>query len=59
MLNLFKKNKNIDTLKVNNFNIALKTIKQFIYVQDFIKAEKAINEIIKKKIHISIVIFEK
>ncbi len=49
MLNFFKKNKNIDTKKVTNFKIALKTIKQFIYVQDFLKAEKAINEIIKKE----------
>gem|GEM_PF-2527649 len=49
MFKIFKKAKKIETSKVNNLKIALKIINQFIYTKDFEKAQKAINEIIKKE----------
>jgi hypothetical protein len=46
MWSLFKrKNKEIDTSQIKNFNNALKVIEEFIKLEDFNKAEKSINEI--------------
>jgi hypothetical protein len=50
MFGLFKKkNKNIDTSKINSFNKALKVIEDFIDLEEFQKAQSAINEIREKE----------
>lgn len=50
MLKFFKrKKKNINTEEINNFNNALKVIDDFISIEDFEKAELAINEIKTKE----------
>jgi hypothetical protein len=46
MWSLFKrKNKDIDTSQIKNFNNALKVIEDFIKLEDFEKAQNAITEI--------------
>jgi len=50
MFNIFKrKNKVINTEKVTDFNNVLKVIGDFIYYNDYKKAEKAIQEVIAKE----------
>ena len=49
MFNFFKKKKNIDTSAIKNFKKALNTIGDFIVLEDFDKATKAINEVIQKE----------
>ena len=49
MFNFFKKKKNIDTSAIKNFKLALNKIGDFIVLEDFDKATKAINEIIQKE----------
>jgi 5-formyltetrahydrofolate cyclo-ligase len=50
MWKLFKrKNKNIDTSVIKNFNNALKIIEEFIALEEFEKAERSIVEIKNKE----------
>lgn len=50
MFNIFKRKKKvINTDEIKNFNNVLKVIGDFIYFEDYTKAERAINEVLAKE----------